>query len=155
MTFSNAMRTGLNPIDSEHAYLDSLLARLTGICHCLSASCAGCDAEIQHRCNGALGGLLTELLDYMMQHFRHEEVLMKSLGMPGDLREQHAEEHARISDRVRHCMERNPATVPIAPADLHKILSGWLEDHIMGWDMQIARFAGNPPAAQGEARQGA
>ena len=143
------LRTGVDVIDSEHAYLIDLLGRLEKVCVRVKSSCDACDAPQIAQCDNTLSVLFTEFLDFMSNHFRHEEIFMRTIGLPKNLRDQHTEEHANVSQRIQALIDRNPNNVVVKPADFHLAIVTWLEDHIKNWDMQIASHLGLRPLAEG------
>lgn len=119
------LQTGVEEIDREHAYLFSLENRLT--------------LAFQSDGNpGDAAAVFNELLEYMAEHFRHEEALMTCL--PVDTALKHKEQHAEISGRLIRSIGRPnvPARFPIDPRELVEIVATWLQNHIRHWDMPLA-----------------
>jgi hemerythrin-like metal-binding protein len=140
-------RTGIDLIDSEHAYLINLLGRLEEIC--VKSRCNDCDATQIAQSGSTLIVLFSEFLDFMLKHFRDEEDFMRTIGMPKNLRERHVEEHANISQRIQELIDRNLDNVVVKPANFHLAISAILEDHIENWDVSIASHLGLCPLAAG------
>jgi hemerythrin-like metal-binding protein len=139
------LRTGISLVDQEHGYLIDLLDRLHRICPRPDSVCDGCEPAKATHCENDLGTLFVELLEFMVEHFRHEEDLMRTLGLPRNVRELHAEAHADIAQRIRALIDPNPDNFAIKPAEFRQTVMAWLEDHIKNWDMQITRQGGNHP----------
>ncbi len=140
--------TGVDVVDSEHAYLIDLLGRLERVCIRVKSRCDSCDAPQIEQCDRALSVLFGEFLDYMLSHFRHEENFMRTIDLPRNWRDQHTEEHANISLRIQELISRNQNDVVVKPVDFHLAIVAWLEDHIKNWDMPIASHLGLRPLVQ-------
>ena len=136
------LRTGVDLIDREHEYLIDRLDLLKQICGSGQGSCTSCDDTRQAGCDTTLGEMLTELLAYMVEHFRHEENLM--VGLPEWMRERHVVEHANIAERFSKLLRDSEADTGIiaSPAALQDILTHWLENRIQQWDIPIADCLG-------------
>ena len=141
--------TGIDLIDSEDAYLIKLLGELEKVCVRGTLRCDACAVTQIAQCDSALTVLFSKFLGFMFKHFRDEENFMRMIGMPENLRDRHAEEHANISQRIRELIDQSLNTVVVNPADFHLTIVSWLEDHIKNWDMPIASHLGLPPKADG------
>lgn len=117
--------TGVDVIDEEHARLILLERRLA---EALRAN----QAE-------EIAGVFHALLEYMSEHFAHEESLMGCL--PAEAARRHKEEHANISGRLVQFIGRPGAKARLATdaQELSEVLVAWLDNHIKYWDMPLAR----------------
>lgn len=120
------LATGVPAIDMEHAYLIELERRLA--------------LALRNRNEGEVTTVFHDLLDYMAEHFMHEERLMDCLSPEAAKR--HKEEHANISGRLVQFIGRPgvPARLSIDPHELAAVVAAWLENHIRYWDMPLARI---------------
>lgn len=118
--------TGVPAIDEEHAYLIELEGRLA--------------RALRDRNEAEVATVFHDLLDYMTEHFSHEELLMGCLSPAAAKR--HKEEHANISGRLVQFIGRPgaPARLSIDPHELAAIVAAWLENHIRYWDMPLAKI---------------
>jgi len=135
--------TGVSIIDDEHRHLREFIGRLRSICNEFDTkqTCAGCSDETIHACDAALLDCVTELLGFMVEHFRNEENLMKDLGVSAKQHERyllHAEDHANIAERVAvltHPRSRQETVRAIA--DTASVLARWLDHHIAHHDVPM------------------
>jgi hemerythrin-like metal-binding protein len=86
--------------------------------------------------------VLFELVEYMSEHFLHEEKLMHCLSSA--LVQAHKHEHAELSSRVVALM---PSAKKAKAADVRRdnladVISQWLREHIQEWDMPLAQALG-------------
>jgi hemerythrin len=84
--------------------------------------------------------ILNELAAYVDKHFRTEEALLRKCGYP--LLDQHAEEHLEYQKKLTDFLWS--ATLgEINKAELHRYLSIWWSDHILGADKRYSSFIGD------------
>jgi hemerythrin-like metal-binding protein len=148
-TLPELLCTGVGLTDNEHAYLFYLLGRLEKVCVRDESRCDACDATQIAQCDRPLSVLISEFLHFMSHHFHQEESLMRAIGMPKNLLDQHVEEHANISQRAHALVDSNRNNIVVKPADFQQVIVTWLEDHIKNWDMPIASHLGPRPQAEG------
>lgn len=123
IVWSDALATGIAPIDNDHKVLVDLLNQVR--------RCRG-DAEER----AVLGTVLKSLDDYTVFHFRREEALQEGCGFPGFL--PHRERHRDFEAKVRAYREAYVAgTGNISAGQLSEFLEGWLVGHIQGEDMRF------------------
>lgn len=136
-TSSVELRTGIDLIDREHEHLLALEARLKPFCAHTSEACQECASHIRDACDRALSQHFSELLDYMVEHFRHEECLMDCL--PPDQARAHKYEHAEMSHHfVKLIQFKKSSEMLVSPSELRKIVHDWLATHIVEWDYPLA-----------------
>lgn len=135
--------TGNRIVDDEHARLLEMVFGLRAICRAFDRkeSCAGCTAEKVAGCEDRVYNCISELMDYMVEHFGTEERLMKDLGLAARRRpmfELHVEDHARLAGRL------SDLTMPGAPemtvgriAELSALVLEWLDHHIRIHDVPM------------------
>lgn len=135
--------TGVAIVGAEHRRLRGFIGRLRSICtdFAYKQDCTGCSAERIGACDAALLDCMTELLGFMLDHFRHEEQLMKDRGISARQYERyqlHAEDHANIAGRLAGLTRPQPrlATVrEIAETTAH--ITRWLDHHITHHDVPM------------------
>lgn len=140
------LNTGLHLIDFEHKTLLSIMATLRQVCHDFSTNqdCTGCHVSSRNQCEGNLVSLLGDLLAFIMDHFHHEEKMMRDSLMVlfnRDLCDAHKEDHAVISDKVQQIVAAlDPLQTPSLIRELDALLHRWVSNHIGLHDMWLARW---------------
>lgn len=131
------LETGIPEIDDQHR----LLWRKAGV---VLEAVAGGKGESE------IGRTLEFLEDYVSEHFATEQRYMAASGYP--LAVEHARAHADLTDRLValerafHAEGASDALV----ADLEDLVRGWLTNHILRMDRELAAFLareGRPGAA--------
>lgn len=113
-------------IDDDHKQLIALLNRLH------FTVLAGDDKE-------AVGGVLWELMQYTIRHFRREEMLMRLSGYPDY--ERHQRLHLALAQRVRQYYDTFTSTPSRLNANkLYEFLADWLVVHITKEDAKLAPY---------------
>jgi hemerythrin-like metal-binding protein len=141
--FSKELETGISIIDEEHRHLREFIGGLRTICAEFDSkqTCAGCTNEKITACDAALLDYVTELLGFMVEHFRNEEDLMKDRGLGAQQQERyllHAEDHANIAERIAvltHPRSRQETVRVIA--DTASLVARWLDHHIAHHDVPM------------------
>lgn len=138
--------TGVAIVDEEHRRLREFIGRLRSLCadFACKQDCNGCSAEHIGACDAAFLDCMTELLGFMLEHFRNEEQMMKDLGISARQHERyqlHAEDHANIAGRLagltRPQQPRAATVLTIADTAAH--IERWLEQHIVQHDVPMLR----------------
>lgn len=135
--------TGNKIVDEEHRHLCELVYKLRSICTEIETreSCQGCSEERISRCESVLLDCISDLLNFMVEHFRSEENLMKDLGISQKHRERyliHAEDHANIADHVALLTHpRTPLQTVKTVAETVAVISRWLDHHIANHDVPM------------------
>lgn len=138
-----ALSTGIAMIDEEHRQLRAFIERLRSICDEFDSrqTCAGCSSDRISACESSMLDCVTDLLGYMVEHFRTEENLMRDLGISAKQHERylmHAEDHANIADRVARLARPQDRLQTVRTiADTAGVLSRWLDHHIWHHDMPM------------------
>jgi hemerythrin-like metal-binding protein len=137
------LETGISIIDDEHRRLREFIAGLRTICAEFDGKqiCAGCTDEKITACNAALLDCVTELLGFMVEHFRNEEDLMKDRGLSAQQHESyllHAEDHANIAERIAVLTQpRSRQETVRVITDTASLLARWLDHHIAHHDVPM------------------
>lgn len=116
------LKTGISSIDVEHKRLVKLTNEL---------SVAIMDGEGREQ----LRIVFDKLIDYTATHFTNEEALLNKYKYPG--LEEHIEEHHRLTQSV---LDLHRETNLRFAGNIVEFLEAWLFDHILGTDMQYAKF---------------
>jgi hemerythrin-like metal-binding protein len=137
------LETGVAIVDEEHRRLREFIGRLRSICadFACKQDCTGCSAERIGACDAAFLDCMTELLGFMLDHFRHEEQLMKDLGISARQHERyqlHAEDHANIAGRLAGLTRPQPRAATVREiADTASHITRWLDNHIADHDLPM------------------
>lgn len=135
------LKTGLPLVDHEHQVLVDLLQRTRSICPDRSVpDCHGCPPERERHCFAAFERLLNESINYMLEHFSHEERLLGP-PIPKAHAEGHVAAHAEITNAVLHMTTYlDSANTAATSRRLAQVFEDWLFRHIADWDMELARL---------------
>ena len=126
--------TGNGQIDEEHAHLYDILQRTLSLCHVSYPECTQCAPDTRRHCTDSAIDLITDALKFMVEHFRHEETLLKQqpqlAGVPAHL-DSHAELSRRMSQLIGDYEDNNTA---LCLFRLVETLHMWLHKHIQEHD---------------------
>lgn len=124
LLWSERLSVGIEQIDDDHKVLIALLDR---------ASARGLSEE-------EVDGIIAELIDYTLYHFRHEEAIMEACGYLN--LEDHRTTHRKLTARAEEFAEqwRKDRSDEVIQ-DLLDFLRTWLVEHIMTEDAEIQAFA--------------
>lgn len=140
--FDESLRTGNEIIDSQHAWLFELAARVTdtlGTCGLEdvepeSDEEAACDArEVDATADAVYG-----LADYISEHFGDEEALMNEHGYPGV--GPHVALHEALSARVTSYMLKYMNGDIGMGLELADFFREWLGSHILEHDREFTTW---------------
>ena len=142
--------TGIAAIDEEHRRLRQLLAEVRGICaeYDRKDTCAGCSEGKVAGCERQLIACLTEILGFMMEHFRGEERILKAkcqTEVEKGLFAQHVEAHVDLIERAVMVTTLDDLQRTVRHiVDAVAILDHWLTDHIERFDVPMLRESRAP-----------
>ncbi len=126
--------TGNAQIDEEHARLHDILNRTLSLCHVSYPECTQCAPDTRHHCTESAIDLITDALKFMVEHFRHEETLLKRQpnvsGVQAHL-DNHAELSRRLSQLIGDYEDNNTA---LCLFRLVETLHVWMHKHILEHD---------------------
>lgn len=131
-------------IDSEHRALLERIDNLKRICsdYHPQACCQSCSAEHRRECESKLLGMLGEVIEFVIEHFEHEEALMRRTLLPimnAAAYDEHVEAHADISAAVIGILSSLSPEITVEKIrDLEQSLYGWLVGHIYQHDLPLA-----------------
>lgn len=138
--------TGHPTLDAEHRLLIASIASLRRVCvdHLNARHCGDCAAARRQDCESHLVAMLGDLLAFVLEHFRHEEEIMRNsllLMVDRDVCEAHMEDHAAISGKVQEIVTAlDPMTTVTLIRDLDTLLTRWVSNHITLHDMLLVRW---------------
>ena len=123
LLWTNKLSVGVQQVDEDHKVLISLLNELSE---------PGLKAE-------DVDGIISNLIDYTLYHFRREEAVMKACGYP--YLEAHRKVHRHLGAKVGQFAEewRKDGGAELIQ-ELLEFLRTWLVDHIMQEDAEIGPF---------------
>jgi len=133
LVWDDEYKTGNAEMDAQHLILFALLNQLT----------VNIDSDRAGECLNDVMNALGAYIDY---HFAHEEALMKTWGFPGLA--EHAAKHAQFVAEVRRLQslvqgsDANKAAIRV-----RAFVMDWLLGHILGADVEYARFIADKAAA--------
>ena len=120
--------TGINEIDEQHKKLVDILNTLF-------------DAIQQDKEGVIYKNILQDLIDYIKFHFETEEGLMIKHEYPDF--QKHRQYHDYLTKQVMTFYQEEAENAEKLSIDLLVFLKRWLEDHILGTDMQFGYFVKN------------
>ena len=141
-----ALHTGHKAIDFEHQQLLACMQSLRNLCRDFAgkANCADCALEKRIDCETDLVGLLGDLLAFILDHFKSEEVMMREsllLSMHPEICEAHMEDHANISSKIQEIiLALDPLHTVGLLRDLDVLLQRWVSNHIQLHDLMLGRW---------------
>lgn len=145
--------TGHAALDFEHRQLLACMTATRQVCLDLRSftSCAACIPARRQQCDAELVRLLGDLLAFILDHFKHEEAVMReSLLIMVDKAqcEAHIEDHAAISSAVQRLVAAidRQATV-INLRELDDLLGRWITHHIGLHDVMLMRWVAREDSA--------
>lgn len=129
-------------IEREHAELNRRLRQLHEMMPCRPGdeACAECGHASPETCWELLNDFFADVIDYMREHFRREEMVMRHLhDAPVVMAsfEAHAEAHADMMERVTR-MLTGPGFREQRLGAI-RFIEDWLADHLAGHDGALLR----------------
>ncbi len=131
-------------IDAEHQALLGVLRRLPDICQSFLSrmDCSQCSTEARRDCESRLVDLLSEVIEFVIDHFSSEEAIMRRSLLPAiepARCEAHFEDHAEIMGRLTDILGAlTPETTSGRMRELNALLLSWLNEHIRHHDQPLA-----------------
>lgn len=97
------------------------------------------DAILSGTSSDALNSILLGLADYSSRHFSHEEEFFRLSGYPQT--QTHLQKHVWMREKI-HQFEDHLTDTPqqLLALELARLLRDWIEDHILGDDMEYGRY---------------
>lgn len=116
---------GIPSLDRQHREMMDLVNELA------EAVAHGCDYERAHQ-------QMEKILDFVADHFAHEEILMRQHDFPGA--EQHAAEHEKLLREAATLMETYDAGHADRAVLVTAFLTDCAENHILNEDREISQY---------------
>ena len=141
-----ALNTGHKAIDFEHRQLLASMHSLRNFCRDFvgKTNCAECALEKRLDCETDLVGLLGDLLAFILDHFKNEEVMMREsllLSLHPEICEAHMEDHANISSKIQEIIVAlDPLNTVSLLRDLDTLLQRWVSNHVILHDLMLGRW---------------
>ncbi len=125
ITWEPSLSVGVESIDKQHRRLVDMVNDL----HTSMLAGHGQDA---------LGKILSGLVAYTHEHFRHEEQLMRTHGYPTS--DVHFKQHRELEKTVQEFGTRFAEGKERISIELSRFLKDWLTHHIMRTDKELGKF---------------
>jgi hemerythrin len=126
--------TGNTQIDEEHACLHDILHRTMSLCHVSYPECTQCAPDTRRHCTDSAIDLITDALKFMVEHFRHEEMLLKQQPQVAGV-QAHIDSHAELSRRMSQLIgDYEDNNTALCLFRLVETLHVWLHKHILEHD---------------------
>lgn len=131
-------------IDDEHRSLLASIDNLKQVCSDYRglANCQACSGEHRRACEHKLLRMLGDIIEFIIEHFEHEEALMRRTLLPimnAAAYDEHVEAHANISAGVIRILSSLTPEITVEKIrDLELSLHGWLIGHIYQHDLPLA-----------------
>lgn len=140
------LQTGHPSIDFEHTHLLACIRDLRRVCDDMvgRSHCMQCSDSRQRSCENELIRHLGDLLAFILDHFRHEETIMRDSLMTALERavcEAHMEDHAAISAKVQQIVASIDRRRLVGlMRELDSLLGTWTVNHIRLHDLILVRW---------------
>jgi hemerythrin-like metal-binding protein len=140
------LHTGHQAIDFEHGQLLASMQSLRNLCRefVYKKDCGGCHEEKRQSCENQLVALLGDLLAFILDHFKNEEVVMRDsllLSLNREVCEAHMEDHANISAKIQEIIvSLEPMNTVGLLRELDVLLQRWIVNHVMLHDLMLGRW---------------
>ena len=121
--WNDDLKVGNTFIDNDHQKLIVLVNQLH-------------DAMAQGHGKEVLGKTLSELIKYTQEHFKREEDHMRQIAYPGY--GAHKQEHDKLIKEVVDLQDKFNAGNGMLSVQVSSFLRGWLVNHIMKVDKDLA-----------------
>jgi hemerythrin-like metal-binding protein len=129
-------------LDEEHTRLFGLHERARAICGHAATDCARCDEPKRESCTASTVDLLTDAIKFMVDHFRHEEELIRRHSNREEA-EVHMHAHADISRRMSQLVgDYEDGNTAMCLYRLSEILRAWLTQHVVDHDLPLVSARG-------------
>lgn len=127
LSWNEKLLTGVAEIDEQHRMLINMLNEAN---RCLTA----------RNKHNRLENLIRDLMSYALYHFETEEALMLKHHYDPRQQAQHVDEHRSFSEKIAGFHRALSQNKPVTPEELLNYLSGWLHNHILTSDKELALF---------------
>ena len=121
--WTDDLATGNSFIDADHQKLITMVNALL-------------DAMTEGRGNDVIDKVLNNLIIYTRSHFEREEVEMRRVNYAHAIT--HKAEHTKLLNQVAELKAKMDAGEKVSANSVFTFLSGWLRNHILDVDTQLA-----------------
>jgi hemerythrin len=128
--WKDTYNVGNTTIDRQHKKLVGLVADMY-------------DAMAEGKGRDVLGRILRELIQYTVQHFKDEEVIMSRAQYPKLVK--HIGLHCELTQSVQRLQSELESGRTAMSVETLNFLMKWLNDHILVHDHQFAAFVASKP----------
>lgn len=126
LNWNDQLSVGIDSIDNQHRKLVALINKLD-------------EAVALGETQDAIADTITELVNYTVYHFQHEEQLMTEAGFKAEMFVKHQHEHQEFVEKIQgiQAETQNSAHIIISK-ELLDFLMNWLYHHILKTDKLMA-----------------
>jgi hemerythrin len=124
LNWSDEYLIGIESVDAEHRWLIDSVNNFH-------------DLQL-HGDSDAVRAMVSDLTDYICEHFRNEEGIMARYNYPD--RDSHAKEHKKLAVRVRDIEDRLRNESVVSAAELSGFILDWITEHILKSDRTFGEF---------------
>jgi len=125
INWDDSLSVKINSIDDQHKKLVAMINEFY-------------DSIINRTSNEGLLKLISEMKNYTVVHFSHEEKLMKQLNYPDFV--EHKKEHDLFVAKVLDVEEKTKSGKLVVSIEITTFLKDWLKSHINGTDKKYTSF---------------
>ena len=127
ITWDPSFDVGIEIVDKQHRHLVHLTNMLYNAC-----------LGEKNGLDEAFRGVMKELVDYVMIHFRDEERLMKGIKYPKF--SEHKQRHESFVKEILTSVNAYTQGKQFVPNNFVRFLRDWLFDHILITDKAMAKY---------------
>ena len=126
LKWTSGLATGDGQLDADHQHLFAILDNLHDLIVRGEAT------------NSVISDILSELAEYVYEHFTHEERMMARTHFPA--RQRHESEHARLTQSLSEIIYHFERGATEISGEVLAFLRNWLQSHTTSLDMDLARY---------------
>ncbi len=123
MTWTDEMSVGVGVLDNDHKKLVGLVNKLH-------------DGMLAGRGKDVVGGILSSLIAYTVEHFKREEQIFAQTGYPDAAA--HTAAHQDLTRQVLAVQQKYQSGKPSISLEVMNFLKNWLVNHIQGSDKKYS-----------------
>jgi len=127
VSWNTSYNVGVDKVDKQHRHLVNLINYLYN-------ACLGDKTELDE----TFKEVMKELVEYVMVHFRDEEVIMESIHYPGF--QEHKQKHEQFVKEILASVDAYRNGKQFVPNSFVRFLRDWLFDHILIDDKAWAQY---------------
>lgn len=127
VSWNTSYNVGVDKVDKQHRHLVNLINYLYN-------ACLGDKTELDE----TFKEVMKELVEYVMVHFRDEEVIMESIHYPGF--QEHKQKHEQFVKEILTAVNDFKEGQKFVPDNFAFFLRDWLFNHILMTDKVMAKY---------------